>query len=308
MNFYFFIFSLLFAVIGLLADEVVNYDLSLGKYSKVIQEVEAVYIVDYIPDNLYNKLHELDVIIYDIIAPKLNASNYNTSKVNNRIAAIKNISLKYSKTGYLRSANSIEQMNKMLMYSKTLDEHFRYTKLTPDRKVIGTLEFRLNNITFKGDFADLKRRIQNLQFDIDKLNELNSYGAGIDTSTRRGKTMAATKIYIDAFHYQKLRPLIWLYEELTETNFEERIDNMDNVDPKVRFAKFSKNDLPSIVSFFENNQNIYKTVPTKNQFSVPYENVGGFVILKAKMFGRSFYFDTDDYYDKKHSINAFEQN
>lgn len=296
-------FLSLFAAVSLFAEEVVNYDLSLGKYSKVIQEIEAVYIVDYIPDNLYNKLHELDVIIYDVIAPKLNASNYSTTKVNNRIAAIKNIALKYSKTGYLRSANSIEQMNKMLIYSKTLDEHFRMTKFPPDRKIIGTLEFGLNNITFKGDFADLKRRLQNLQFDVDKLN---SYGAGIDTSTRRGKTVAATKIYIDAFHYQKLRPLIWLYEELTETNFEERVDNMDNIDPKVRFAEFSKNELPSIVSFFENNQSVYKTVPTKNQFSVPYENAGGFVIIKAKMFGRSFYFDTDDYSNKKHSINAFE--
>ena len=303
MKFIFICFLSLFSVVGLLAEEVVSYDLSLGKYSNVIQEVEAVYIVDHIPDNLYNKLHELDAIIYDLIAPKLNASNYNTTKVNNRIAAIKNIELKYSKTGYLRSANSIEQMNKMLLYSKTLDEHFRMSKFTPDRKIIGTLEFGLNNITFKGDFPDLKRRLQNLQFDVDKLN---SYGAGIDTSTRRGKTVAATKIYIDAFHYQKLRPLIWLYEELTETNFEERVDNMENVNPKARFAEFSKNELPSIVNFFENNQNIYKTVPTKNQFSVPYENAGGFVIIKAKMFGRSFYFDTDEYFNKKHSINAYE--
>ena len=303
MKFIFICLSSLFTVVSLLSEDVVNYDLSLGKYSKLIEEVEAIYIVDYIPDNLYNKLHKLDGIIYGVIAPQLNASNYNTTKVNNRIAAIKNVALKYSKTGYLRSANSIEQMNKMLIYSKTLDEHFRTTKFLPDRKITGTLDFGLNNITFKGDFADLKQRLQNLQFDVDKLN---SYGAGIDTNTRRGKTVAATKIYIDAFHYQKLRPLIWLYEELTETNFEETIDNMDNVNPKARYAEFSKNELPSIVSFFENNQNIYKTVPTKNQFSVPYENAGGFVIVKAKMFGRSFYFDTDDYHNKKHSISAYE--
>ena len=280
-----------------------NYDLSLGNYSKVIQEVEAVYVVDNIPNKLYNSLHELDDIIYNIIAPKLYASKYDSSKINSRIAAIKNIELKFAKSSYVRSATNLDQMIKILVYSKTLDEHFRTTKFPPDRNVISPLKFGLNNITFNGDFADFKQRLQNLQFDV---NKLNSYGSGVDTSTRRGKTIAATKIYIDAFRYQKLRPLIWLYEELTETNFEETVDNMNKVDPKVRFAEFSKNELPSLVAYFENNKNVYKTVTSKNSFSVPYENAGGIVVLKAKMFGRSFYFDTDDYYDKKHSINAFE--
>ena len=71
---YFLLF--LFIFIHLCAEEKLNFKISFGKYGEFIDEIEAVYVMHWWRiEKIYNYIHELDVIVYDILELKISLTN-----------------------------------------------------------------------------------------------------------------------------------------------------------------------------------------------------------------------------------------
>ena len=297
---------LLFVFIHLCAEEKLNFKISFGKCGQFIDEIEGVYVFHYMPEKIYNYIHELDVIVYDVLESKISPDkSKSVSVINKKISALKNQELVYIRAKYYRTIKNLDDLMRTLDYGILLSAIHKSSNVSPNKAIVNNLNFEFNNIAYNGDFNDFKQRIENLKFDVDKLS---GYGDEINTNrnSRRAMEIKATKEYIQAFKYQKLKPLIWIYEDATDSVLEENFYNMEKLSPKERYNQFITDKMPDIFEFFEMNGDPIEINETDKTFSLSNEDLGVYIIFKIKMFGRSFYFHGDEYYNKKHTLSLFE--
>lgn len=107
------------------------------------------------------------------------------------------------------------------------------------------------------------------------------------------------------FRYQKVLPLVWVYEDLSGRKMDDPMNLVVEETPKELFALFSKEKFPLLVDYFSSKENHLVSVE-HNAFKLAVDNYAYYFVIHVKMFNRDFYFDISDYEEKMHSINVLE--
>lgn len=278
--------------------EFVRYSIQLGECTHYIQEIYGVYAFESIPPKILDDVHELDRIVYNILHEKNRISEYaqKLEEVKRReVYSITDRMLKY--------ITDFEALEDVLQRSKSFFEAYTDARYPVENSLISRLNTQFTNIRLTKDLNAFHSRVRSLEDEIDRL--LEKYRVVNSTSDAQRSKNKINYDYVKNFRYQKILPLVWVYEDLSGRKMDNPLNLVEEKTPKELFALFSKEKFPLLVDYFTSKVDRFESVE-HNAFKLASDNYAYYFVIHVKMFNRDFYFDISDYDEKMHTIKVLE--
>ncbi|RCL29798.1 MAG: hypothetical protein DBX03_03375 [Puniceicoccaceae bacterium] len=280
------------------AEETLKFSIQMGDYTRYIQEIYGVYAFESVPPKILDDLHELDRIVYNILHGTDRQAEYAQ-----KLEEIKRRDVHLVTTRLLKYIKDFESLEDVLQRSKVFHEAYVDARYPVDSSLISRLNTQLANIRLNNDMDGFHSRVRSFEQEIDRL--LQKYRVSSTSSEAQRARNQINYDYVKNFRYQKVLPLVWVYEDISGRKMDNPMNLVQQKTPKELFAEFSQEKFPLLVDYFTSKKNFIVGVE-HNSFELAIDNYAYYFVLHVKMFNRDFYFDISDYAEKMHSINMLE--